>query len=85
MAASSKSSSGKSRKIKRKSHMFLRKIGAGVCLLAVTVMLISGFLAGISLVTTAFRASIAVAGVLLVQAVLLTVLSMYEDIDRGKA
>jgi len=86
MAVSGKPAApAKGKRARRKSHMFLRKIGAGVCLLAIAVMLVSGFLAGVPLITTGFRASIAVFSVLMVERVLRSVLTMYEEIDRGKA
>ncbi len=86
MATSAKQSkAGVVRKGKKRKHVFLRKVGAGISLLALAVMLVSGFIAGIPLLTTAFRGAIAVSGVLLVGRVLLSVLSNYEDIERGKA
>jgi hypothetical protein len=87
MAASHKHASAPKARLvrKKKKHVFLRKIGAGVCLLALGVMLFSGLLAGVPLVTTAFRACGAIVVVLVIEWVLLSVLSTYEDMDRGKA
>jgi hypothetical protein len=80
-----KTSPGQRRIVKRVSFVFLQKLAASVCLLALVVMLTAGILAGVPVVTIAFRACIAMLAVKVITRVLVIVLSSYEEIDRGEA
>lgn len=63
--------------------MMIRRLCAGLALLALFIVLVAGIIAGVSLSTINFRAIVAVGGVFILGRVLLRVFKTYEEISRG--
>ena len=73
------------RLVRRVSFVALQKLAAAVCLLTLVVMLTSGILAGVPVVIITARACVALVVVKVVTRILVSILSSYEEIDRGEA
>jgi hypothetical protein len=80
------SSKGSQKKITKKIRFtYLHKIGAAVCLLSLAVMVASGILAGVPILTVAFRACIAMIVVKVIFRILVSIFATYEEMNSGKA
>ena len=71
--------------VKRVSFEYLQKLAAAVCIVALVVMLAAGILAGVPVVTVAYRACLVMIAVKIICRILVSVLATYEEIDSGKA
>ena len=71
--------------VKKVNFTYLHKLAAAVCLLTLVVMLASGILAGVPVITICYRACLVMVVVKIITRILISVLTNYEEIDSGKA
>ena len=64
-------------------HLFIGRIFAGLAVLGLCIVLVSGIRAGVSLATINVRGIVVVGVVFVIGRVLLRVLRTYEEISRG--
>lgn len=82
MATAGRKKAGK--KVRRVRYTHLHKITAGMSLLAFVVMLVAGMMAEVPLITTVFRACLAIVLLGVVSRVLIRVLATYEEINSSQ-
>lgn len=75
---------GSSKHVKGGRHLHLHKITAAMSLLAFVVMLVAGIMSEVPLMTTIFRACIAMVLLGVVSRVLIRVVATYEEINRSQ-
>lgn len=76
----------KDAKLKRKiSFLHLKKLQAGVSLLAFLIMLISGMMAGNSIITITQRSFLAIVVIMVITRVVVSILVTYEEMHSDEA
>ena len=73
------------KRIRKVSYAYVQRLFAGVSLLAFVVMVISGMMAHVGVVTIAFRALVVMLVISLVARVVVKTLAAYEEMNSGQA
>ncbi len=70
--------------VKRISFVYLQKLQAGVCLLALCVMLASGLMSSVPVTTICWRAALVMIGVIAITRIIISILANYEEINASE-